>query len=66
MVVHRIEDDIVENDRRGKEILLYVLYSAGILESTNAKRNKCDKRTVEKILNIEQTDDIINVVCFGS
>ena len=29
MVVHKIEGDIVENDRRGKEILLYVLYSAG-------------------------------------
>ena len=60
----RIEDDIAKKNRRERNIVIRNVPES--IENTNAKQNKCDKGNVEKILNIKQPSDIINVVRLGS
>ncbi len=60
----RIEDDIAQKDRRKRNIVIRNLPES--IENTNTKQNKWDKGRVEKILNIKQPSDIINVVRLGS
>ncbi len=60
----RIEDDIAQNDRRKRNIVIRNVPES--IENTNTKQNKCDKGGVEKILNIKQPSDIIDVVRLGS
>jgi hypothetical protein len=60
----RIEDDIAEKDRRKRNIVIRNVPES--IENTNDKQNKCEKGRVEKLLNIKQPSDIINVVRLGS
>ena len=60
----RIEDDIAQKDRRKRNIFIRNVPES--IENTNTKQNKWDKGRVEKILNIKQPSDIINVVRLGS
>jgi hypothetical protein len=59
-----INDDIAEKDCQKRNIVIHNVPEA--IENTNAKQNKCDKGRVEKILNIKQPSNIINVVRLGS